>query len=337
MTDVNPQQPAQPNQAQPPQTPAPSGSPQPPAQVPAQPQPASEVQTLKAEVDSLKTQVQQIIPFVQDASVIVNSVLKNPQIKSQVQADIQGQASQVQNPDQTSPPTQQPQPQTQPGQANPVPTQPPAQPTNQPQTPTPQQINARVNSMDLERREQIVSQIENQFGYQNLPDDQKKALRGSVEKQLNTWGTSVMTAPVNTLTKMLKDAYMLSDISKAKEQGRTEALISAHQNEQGALPGMGTQAAQPEETNLMTPHHEQWSKRLEVDADKVAQNLKEFNATGKITYKEPQKQTQPPQPVPSGTPTPPAQPVPTTPSIQPQPQPQPQPQNPPAQKPPQQA
>ena len=171
-----------------------------------------------------------------------------------------------------------------------------------------------LNSVDLKMRDDIVQQTERHLGYTGLEADDKKSLRSQVEKRLNQWGTSVMTAPVNQLTTLLKDAYLLTDMGKAKEQGRVEALVSAHQNAQGAFPAMNTStpAAEP---SPMTPHHEEWSKKLKVDADKVAENLKEFDATGKITYKAPPKPQQQPPPAPSGTPTPPAPQAPPAPPV----------------------
>ena len=308
--------------------PVPQPAPAPAAPVatpPATPQPNADVQNLQKELGELKDQLGQLKPFVDDASILVSAIYTNPQLKQQVQTAINQNLNQPGVPG-IPPSATPPVPGTPPPATPPVPGTPPATPPPGPQ------IDPQVKAMDLKMRDDIVKTVEGQLGYGNLDDAQKKELRGQVETKLNSWNTSVMSAPVSGLTKLLKDAYLVSDISKAKEQGRVEGLIESHQNAQGAFPAMGAAPAASPDTQ-MTEHHQTWSQKMGVNVDKVAQNLKEFSEKGKIEYKLPQPAAPAVPPAPSGAPvapsaTPPAPgtPPPATLPAQPVPAPAPQPQ-----------
>lgn len=232
-----------------------------------------------AELAALKGEMENMRAFVEDASILINAVYQNPTLKEGVQQQIQGTYTA---------PTPAPAP-------TPTPT-----PTPTPQAP---KIDPMINNLDLKTRDDVVKQIEAGMGYTGMNPDQKRSLRGTVEKRLNEWGTSVLTAPVNQLSSLLKDAYLLSDIGNAKEQGRVEALVSAHGNDLATLPGMGSGSTTSDDASAMTEHHESWSNKLDVSVDKVAENLKEFTETGKISYKAPEpKNIQPAQQAPSGAP-----------------------------------
>jgi hypothetical protein len=268
------------------------------------PQPAPQgdsVENLKTQVAQLQGQLQELQPFIEDASLLITGIFNNPQLKQQVVATLQGG-------------TPQPQPQPQP-QPTPQPQQQQPQPQPMPQL---QPLQNKVDDNDVYNRDQIVKQVELNLGLTNLNQDQKKELRRSVEQRLNQWGTSVMTAPVNQLTSLLKDAYVLNQIPQAKEAGKVEGLVDAYVNNQAAFPAMNN-ANNPNEEVVMTPHHQQWAGKLGVAQDKVAANLKEFQETGRITYKQPENKAAPTpaNPVPSGSPVPPA-----APAAQPQPAPQ---------------
>jgi hypothetical protein len=169
-----------------------------------------------------------------------------------------------------------------------------------------------VTDVDVKMREDIITRVEQKYGYGNLDPDNRKTLRRNVEKRLNQWNSSVLKAPVNQLTGLLEDAYLLEDMGKAKEEGRVQGLIDAHESQMGALPTMANQSLQPETTTL-SPEQQKWATRWGLNQDKVTDKLKEFQDTGMVTYK-PAVPSTPAAPAPSGNPTPPA----PTPTSQPQ-------------------
>lgn len=280
--------------------PAPSGTPTPPAQP---------VQGVTQEAfEALKNTVQQMTSFVEDASYIIGQVYSDPTLRAGLQNKIAG------NPP-TNPPATPPAPPANDSQkyidagykfhpvtGQPLQQTPPATPPGTPQTPP---VNPQVDNIDMKMREDIVSRVEQKYGYLNLQPEQRKVLRRNVEKRLNQWGGSVLTSPVNQLTGLLEDAYVLEDLGKAKEEGRIEGLVEARQNDMGALPGMGNQQPAPETTQLSQKQQE-LSQKWGLNQDKVTDRLKEFQETGVMTYKPPTPAGQVPPAAPSGTPTPPS-------------------------------
>ena len=181
--------------------------------------------------------------------------------------------------------------------------QPPATP------PTPPKQDPTVQSLDVKSRADIVNDIEKRFGYNKLSEEDRKGLRKTVETRLNQWGTSVFTAPVHQLESLLNDAYVLSDLPKAKEQGRLEGLVDARTNDMGALPTMSSTPNDNDAPQLNADQQKlatQWG----LNTDKVAGHLKELQETGVITYKPKEQRQAVNPPTPSGTPTPPTPPAP---------------------------
>lgn len=184
------------------------------------------------------------------------------------------------------------------------PANPPATP---PANPQPPKQDPTVQSLDVKGRSDIVAQIEKRFGYDRLPEADRKKLRKDVESRLNVWGTSVFTAPVHQLEGLLNDAYVLSDLPKAKEQGRAEGLIDAHINDMAALPTLSNNPTNTETTQLSSEQQE-LAKKWDLDQSKVANHLKELQEKGVITYKSKEQRQADSQNIPSGTPTPPTPP-----------------------------
>ena len=297
--------------------PIPSGQPSPP-------QGTVDVNALQQEVQALSKSVQQIQPFVEDASYLVAAIYQDPQLKETVQNRLkQGNQPPAQTP--PPPPSSVPANQTpgnQPNNMNPQYKYDPitGQPLNPPNQTPPTQVppsmaqNDSVTGMDIKMREDIINQIENKYGYDKMDAEKRKALRKDVEKRLNMWNTSVVTTPVNALPKLLEDAYMLSDMKGAKDEGRLQGLVEARTNDMAVLPSMGSQAPAIDAGQL-SPDQREWAKKFGLDENKVSDRLKEFTETGVMTYKPQEPAAATNQPAPSGQPAPPA---PAQPQNQPQ-------------------
>jgi hypothetical protein len=277
--------------------PAPSGQPNPPA-----PPAPNEVQQLRDTVTKLQNQLSEIQPFVEDASYLVSAIYSDPQLKQTVQTRLQQGYMPNSNPpaNPANPPANPANPPANPANPPANPANPPANPSN----PTPT-YDPRLNPLDVKAREDIVSQIETKYGYTRLDKDARKTLRANVERTLNKWNTSVITAPVNTLPNLLEDAYLLNDLGKAKEEGRLEGLVDARNTEMGAIPTMGNQKIEPETTTL-SADQKVWAQKFGISEDKVTARLKEFQDKGVMTYKPKEEQAPVNNPAPSGQPNPPA-------------------------------
>lgn len=283
--------------------PTPSGTPTPPA---------APVQGVSIEqFNQLQDTVRQMASFVEDASFIISGIYKDPELRAKVGEKF-GQPGGNPPADPNANPNPAPQP---PANPNPAPAA-PVQDPNKPVFVT----DSRIDDVDIKSREDIIARVEQKYGYSNLPPEQRRTLRRNVEKQLNNWNTSVRNAPVTQLTRLLEDAYVLQNLGKAKEEGKLEGLVTAHENEMGAFPSMGNQTPQPEATQL-SADQQKWTQRWGLNADKVTDRLKEFEETGVATYKPPTPAGQTPPVAPSGNPTPPA-PAPSVPAGNPPVQPQ---------------
>ena len=244
-----------------------------------------EIATLKTQVKSLMDQMGPVAEYVEKTSVILNAMNSDPAIVQQVK-------------DKITPP-QTPAPQT-------PPATPPA-PTTPPQAPAEPQKDPTVVELEMVKRDEIIKSVEQKYGYDKLPAEERKALRQKVEAHLNRYGQSVMTSPVTALTNYLDDAYLLQSIPDAgtKPDGYVDNLIAARNNEMGAMPSISNNAGTKTETTL-TEEQKKWANKMNVPLDKVQANLEEFNKTGQVTYKPKEEVVPQAQPTPSGTPTPPA-------------------------------
>jgi len=261
--------------------PEPIAAPQPVA--PAAPAVDPTVAALQAQVTQLTGAVQNMGQFVEDSSYVLATIYQDPALKTAVQGKFN------QNP---------PAPPAPPAPPPATATPPPPAPANvQPPAPSP-----GVQSMDIKMREDIIAGIESKYGYDKLAPDQRKILRRSVEEKMNAWGTSVVNAPVNQLPKTLEDAYLLTDIGKAKEEGRVQGVVEAYTNNMAAIPTMQGASPAPETTTL-SADQQKWTKRWNLDEGKVTERLKEFQDTGVMTYKEPAAPGTVAPPAPSGSPT----------------------------------
>lgn len=265
-----------------------------------QPQPATPsqdntIQNLMTQVSQLEKSLTDMQGFVEDTSTVIAAMMQNPGVRSALGLDGGTPAPQPQ-------PTPQPAPTPQP---TPAPTNTPAPAP----APTPQSYqDPRVASLDASERQRIVLEVERQLGYTNLTEDQRRDLRGKVQKKLAEWNHGILQTPVHQLPEILKDAYTTVDLRPALEQGRLEALVQAHGNELGMFPAMNTATPTTDE-NQLTPGHIEMAKRYDIDPDKVQRRIQQMKENGGVMTYEPPQQTATPQPqAPSGTPVPPAAP-----------------------------
>lgn len=261
---------------------------------------AEQFAALQKTVSEQSQYIKEIGPFVEDASVLVAAIYSDPKVKETVLNRVGEYRA---NPNGQTPP-QNPQPAPQntwkfdPQTGQPIQQQTPPQQPQAPQTPP---KDPRVDQMDVKAREDAIAAVEQKLGYHKLKPEDKKVIRASVEKQLNEWGQSVLSTPVNMLPKLLQDAYVLTDLNKAQSEGRTQELIDARNNEMGIMPPMG--ASNPQvPTNQLNQDQKTWTKRWNLNEDKVAERLKEYQETGVMTYKPKEPAAANPKPAPSGTP-----------------------------------
>jgi len=260
---------------------------------------SAQIAALNSKVEALTNYISEIGPFVNDSATLITAISKNPELKESVMRA----TNDYRNPPQpTAQPVQSQQYRFDPYTGQPIGNPQPVQ--QQQQQPTQEKKDPTIQSMDIKMREDIITQIETKYGYSQLPKEKRSELRQQVEQRLKSWNNSVITAPINQLPKLLEDAYVLTDIGKAKEEGRLDGLIEARNNEFGMLPTMGSVAQKTEDTGLSS-EQQTFVKKWNLNEDKVADRLKEFKATGVMTYKPKEEVARTPQQTPSGSPTPP--------------------------------
>ncbi len=257
------------------------------------------VKALKDELAALKTQVTELATakqqltetseYINDTSILVNAIMKDPDLAARVQASINGGKP-------ATPPT---------------PPTPPAgdekkdwkfdpktgKPINEPTPPPPDE---RIASLDGQKRQEIIDRVEGKF---KIKTEETKEIRPKVGAWLRSYNMDITKIPVDQLEQKLSDAYLNIGLQSAKETGSTDAVIESYFEDPGKLPGMGSGSPENSPTTLNSTQ-KKWAGKLNVPEDKVAAGLKELTETGVITYK-PKDEKQAAQATPSGTPTPP--------------------------------
>lgn len=251
------------------------------------------------ELGDAKQQLQDTAAYINDTSILVNTIMKDPNLAKTVQAAINGTAAPVApvaptppavNPDDKNtwkfdPATGKP--------INPAQLTPPTPPTD-----------TRIDSLDGQKRQEIIDRVEGKFKYSTLKPEERAGIRKQVGAWLSSYNMKVTEIPVDQLEQKLSDAYLNVGLQTAKETGTTDAVVESYFDDAGRLPGMGSGNAAQNATTI-SPTQQKWAKKLDVPEDKVAAGLKELTETGVITYK-PKEQQQQTGVQPSGTPTPPA-------------------------------
>lgn len=242
-----------------------------------------------AQLTEAQTQLKDSSTFIEDASILVSAIMKNPELKGQVSAAVQGTAPAA--PAAPATPTDDKSgwkfdPQT-------------GKPINEPAQPAP---DARIDSLDEKARLEVIDKIESKF---RITNDQRKDMRKSVGAYLASWNMPIDKIPVSQLEDKLNDAYLHVGITQASKDGKEMDVVSSFREDPAKFPAMGSGAATQDSTQL-TPEQKKWSQKLNISEDKVAAGLKELTEKGTITYKPKDEVKPADQKTPSGTPTPPA-------------------------------
>lgn len=258
----------------------------------------AEIKALQDQVkgfEGAKTQLEESSQFIQDASVLVGAIMKDPALKTQVQASIAGQPVTPVTP--TTPITP-PVDDKKDWKFDPV--------TGKPvgETPAAPAKDQRVDSLDGRERLKIIDAVEAKFKYSNLKPEEKSQIRKNVGSWLSSYGMKVAEIPVDQLEEKLNDAYLHVGLETATKEGKATDVLDSYFEDPGKLPGMG--GGTPDDVpSQLNATQKKWAGKLQVSEDKVAAGLKELTETGVITYKPKEPNSTVKTPAPSGTPTPP--------------------------------
>ena len=221
------------------------------------------IKDLEAKLSQMQTQHEQMNEAMGKMGVVVDVIAKDPELTKQLQTAIQKTYN---IPDDKTTPTKQ-DPKTE----------------DKPVDPQKSALeDPHVMGIDAKLRQDVIRRIEGKYGVDRMTSEQKKAIRQQVESKMGEWGTSVLKAPVNELENKLEDAYFLTNVGRAKEEGKIEGLIEAHMNDLAAIPNMPSSAAEQGDAELST-EHKTWASKLDVPLDKVQANLKQLQEKGVIT------------------------------------------------------
>jgi len=240
------------------------------------------IKELEAKLSQMQSQHDQMNEAMGKMGVVVDVIAKDPELTKQLQVAIQKNYN-IQPED------------------KPEDTKPENKPQDKPVDPKKSALeDPHVMGIDAKLRQDVIRRIESKYGVDRMTADQKKAIRQQVESKMGEWGTSVLKAPVNELENKLEDAYFLTNVGRAKEEGKIEGLIEAHMNDLAAIPNMPSNSTEQGEAEL-SAEHKTWAQKLDVPLDKVQANLKQIQEKGVITMPVEAKNSQ--QKTPSGAPS----------------------------------
>ena len=257
-----------------------------------------QIAKLTTQVEGFETAKQQLTDssqFIEDASILVGAIMKDPDLKTRVQASIAGQPVIPPAPQPPAAPTSEDVKKD--WKFDPI----TGKPMNEPQAPI---KDTRVDSLDGQARLKIIDSVEAKFKYTNLKPEEKSAIRKQVGSWLSSYNMKVAEIPVDQLEEKLSDAYLNVGLKTAKEEGKTDLIVDSYFDDSGKFPSMGSGSLGNDSVQL-TPAHKKWAGKMQVSEDKVAEGLKELTETGTISYKPKEEQKQNSAPAPSGQPTPP--------------------------------
>jgi hypothetical protein len=213
------------------------------------------VQIPKAELDGIKTQLEEMTKFRSDtedylkgATVVVNTLASDANLTKAFRAKLSGVVE--------------------PGEGT------GEQPKQEPKKEDPpaddgtktKQYNEGLEEVKSSQREQIVTAFEKDYGIAGLPEEDRNAARRKVEGFLNDFGWGVKTMPLTQLRSSMEKAYLATHAEKLREEGKLEGFVQAKTNEAGIMGSFpaGTAEKVGQETEL-TPKQKEWNKKLGVD------------------------------------------------------------------------
>jgi hypothetical protein len=211
---------------------------------------------LEKKVGEMSKYINDTNEFIQGASVVINTLAYNPELREAFQNQLKKQQGVVGEGQQSGQQSQQSQTKTDTsGQTN-------------GETDV---VSKKVDEVAASQREQIVQGFEKEVGIDKLKDEERKEARRKLEGYLNEFGVSVKTNPLPSLRGNLEKAYFGTiGKDKLKEEGKLEGMVAARGNQQGTMGTIsgGSPESQTEEEGL-TDKQKAWAKKLGVDPEKA--------------------------------------------------------------------
>lgn len=198
--------------------------------------------------------------FVDGASIVINTLAFNPELKEAFQKKVKEQYGVVgggQEPGKKEPEGRKK------AEDNDVPSE------------QLKAVDNRVNSMEVSQRDRIVDDFEVEFGISKLPTEKKAEARKKVATFIGDFGYKVQTLPLPILKKSLEKAYVGTHAEELREKGKLEGFTQAKANEAGVMTSISGGSPLKGSPNKMSDGQIEWAKKLGVDPDEAA---KGYNA-----------------------------------------------------------
>lgn len=90
-------------------------------------------------------------------------------------------------------------------------------------------------------RDRVVRGFDEKYGLSQLPQEDYNKIAGEMGATLRSWGIDLRkpsTEMVKRLPKALDDAFALTQVKKAREEGKAEGLLQAVQDQRGRIPSI---------------------------------------------------------------------------------------------------
>lgn len=222
--------------------------------------PDDRVTELEKKLGEVSDTINQQNEFIQGASVVINTLAYNPELRTKFQEVYQKQQGVV--PQGQEPSQQQQQ----------VPEKKDASGSKQGGD---DELSRKVDEVAISRREEIVRNFEDKVGISKLKESERSEARKKLEGYFNRFGMSVKTNPLPSLQENLESAWVGTNVDKLREEGKLEGIASFRTNQQGE---MGTLSGGVPESSgsedKLSEKQRSWAEKLGVDASKAEKTYK---------------------------------------------------------------
>lgn len=132
-------------------------------------------------------------------------------------------------------------------------------------------LDEKVNRVEGTQRNQAVAEFENRAGLSQMDKEEADKIRKSVEREMNVWGHSIKSAPVEMLPTLLEKAYK----SHMVDENKYSAYAEAYTNASGSMPHLSSRRNAQGEEDVLSSEQKKWAEKFGLDVKKVEKTYKE--------------------------------------------------------------
>ena len=101
-------------------------------------------------------------------------------------------------------------------------------------------LATEIGEVKMSQRERLIADFEDKVGVSRMSQEEQKKIRSDISGVFSTFGQTINTVPLSSLSTTLDKAYTTIRAEKMKEEGKIEGFTKARQNAQAYTPSMSS-------------------------------------------------------------------------------------------------